>query len=1262
MIALKPGMRRVRNLSSARPVRRGDCACAQFCCRGIGNGDSSHRRLRLSKFSPPGPFFIRACALISKRAWRWCTSERKRGTENINGGKESETPLALEDLAQGTLVLWVDIDLESGPDPLYTLMGSFYNGGNDQKWSGTGSGTGATALAISEATPNPIQEASIGQISIDGRQLPVVMWIATDLSQSQSTTVYQSVLQHKASRWDTPEPVNPVRSEVPVPPSDSDGAVIENGGENVSVADVHAHESDGSATFVVTRSGDLNAQSETYHYRLADYSAMSGEDWVGDVSGSFAFAPGESTFEIDVTLLDDDLYEGGAPLQARLELWSESPTAVVTQLGVTTGEERITALLNIEDSNKVLNLASIDSGFQMNGELNTSLGYAFEAAGDVNGDGYRDFMLSSPSDDSSTNGKVYLVYGGPGVQIGAQNFNLDDLTNDDPTATVKGHILTGGEADSYTGTALAGISGAQAVTGATPIAIGAPGTVDDGSEGRVYVVAPDILKNNTGDLELDPDNVLEITSGTTTGDLFGRAVYLEQINAGTELDLVIASLDEVYVIYDVLQQAGAHVGSFTLDDFTNKTVIKNSDGTGFGTGLLISEFDGDSAGPELIVGSDRSNALLNYFGGIDGRGGAVTVIRGTASGYGDMVDVADIQDVGIRFLGQAERTSKNLGNRKISNEDGGIEGGPRPNMQLVDGIGNAIATANFNGEGPADLIIGAPDASFANAQGVYDQSYVNNGRVYALHGGLEFWQTHSGDYYLTDIYKDDLFATHGVVFEGTEIGARTGASVANLGAFRGAKNINENRTVDDLAIGAPAANGGAGQAYAVLGSEVNFMELGRGSNIFKLDPTVSAGTSGALPIYTIDGQAQPLSATNTSNQGSVGFDVAGIGDITSRNNNYGNTGGNEFAISAPRSDVDGVAKAYVATGHPWIIAGSGLEATDLRSDNGFVNQFAGTMSASGDFDNNGFSDFLAITKGEVPQLIVTKGASIYDVETATNREVILEQPYELKSLNNVAVGDFDGDGYSEAIASFKPENDFFKHYIYELDDLSKDTIAGSELTKDQLPAFVGFSENASNFYTVDLNGDGYDDLIQEFLLQTTPLGQDFNVYETYYLNSGDGTNTFKLAGEESERHFYSDHPVVALGDMNADGKGEVLIYARSEGGREIVIGSHNGDGFTELGSLNVDTITPKVNTYSVFGPGSVGDVNGDGYDDTLVTLLRQSAPTNKIAPVSLLIYGAADLSTPDFTLISPNASVAIRTFADLDPPFPLRGAPPPGPF
>ena len=66
MIALKPGMRRVRNLSSARPVRRGDCACAQFCCRGIGNGDSSHRRLRLSKFSPPGPFFIRACARMKK--------------------------------------------------------------------------------------------------------------------------------------------------------------------------------------------------------------------------------------------------------------------------------------------------------------------------------------------------------------------------------------------------------------------------------------------------------------------------------------------------------------------------------------------------------------------------------------------------------------------------------------------------------------------------------------------------------------------------------------------------------------------------------------------------------------------------------------------------------------------------------------------------------------------------------------------------------------------------------------------------------------------------------------------------------------------------------------------------------------------------------------------------------------------------------------------------------------------------------------------
>ena len=432
-------------------------------------------------------------------------------------------------------------------------------------------------------------------------------------------------------------------------------------------------------------------------------------------------------------------------------------------------------------------LSSLSSGDGSAGFVITGIatdddsGLSVSAAGDVNGDSIDDLVIGAPQGHGNNigakPGEGYVVFGKNASEDGnfSAVFNLSSLESGDGSA---GFVAKGIDAKDRTGFAVSS-AGDINNDGTDDFIIGAWDASTMMNEGESYVV---FGQNTAGDGNFPASldlNSLNGTNGFTlygdTMDLSGHAVSSAgDIDGDGIADLMIGTVltNRTYVV-------------FGRDGTTGETFDATFDLSGINSqsGFVL---NGISSG-------DMAGSALSLVGDVNG------------DGIGDIIIGAPGHDsnTGESYVIFGKNVSED-GDFSTSFELSSLESGDGSAGFVIRGIdandrsGASVASAgDINGDGVNDILIGAPDHD-----GDTGESYVIFGKNVSEDGDfsatLELSSLETGD------------GSTGFVIRGIDGGDQSGWSVASAG------DIN-NDGHGDIVIGAPEANGSAGESYVIFG-------------------------------------------------------------------------------------------------------------------------------------------------------------------------------------------------------------------------------------------------------------------------------------------------------------------------------------------------------------------------------------------------------------------------------------------------------------
>ena len=424
----------------------------------------------------------------------------------------------------------------------------------------------------------------------------------------------------------------------------------------------------------------------------------------------------------------------------------------------------------------ILELAALDgtNGFRLDGiDPNDFSGFAIANAGDFNGDGIDDLIISA--DFANPNGKSdagesYVVFGkanGFGASLdlatlnGTNGFRLDGIDPNDTSGRSVASIgdFNGDGFDDLIISADFADPNSDSAAGESYVVFGKAGGF-----GASFDLA---TLNGTNGFRLD---------GIDAGDRSGRSVAgAGDFNGDGFDDLIIGAYradpngdgdaGETYVVFGKASGFGASLDLAALNG-TNGFRIDGIDATD-GSGRSI-ESAGDVNGDgfdDLIIGAPGADPNGDSYAG------ETYVVFGKADGFGASFDLATLNGAnGFRIDG----------------------------IDAFDGSGLSVSSAgDVNGDGFDDLIIGAPGAD-PNGDSYAGESYVVFGKAGGFGASLDL---------------ATLDGTNGFRIDGIDIGDRSGYSVSAAGDVNG-------DGFDDLIIGASEAdpNGlNSGESYVIFG-------------------------------------------------------------------------------------------------------------------------------------------------------------------------------------------------------------------------------------------------------------------------------------------------------------------------------------------------------------------------------------------------------------------------------------------------------------
>lgn len=805
-------------------------------------------------------------------------------------------------------------------------------------------------------------------------------------------------------------------------------------------------------------------------------------------------------------------------------------------------------------------------------------GYSVGPAGDVNGDGYADVIVGAPfyssNDYYSHEGAAYVFYGGPnpsasqrrdlsGAGEADQHFGLSVGTAGDVNGDGFADVIVGsptgsgsrGRAHVFLGPYLweeVLLNGSQVEDGFGS-SVGTAGDLDGDGYADVIVGAPlgDAVQVDVGrafvfrggpQMDADPDIVI---TGVSYGDQFGSAVGTAgDVNGDGHADFVVGAVGvdagetdagRAYVYY-------GGPGADTTPDFV---VTGAAAGEQFGWSVgTAGDMNGDGhadvivGAPYAAVGGTDAGRVCvydfnRYFvvapnGGETWNMGTTQTVTWLGSEPADLwlsVNAGQTYDLLRSRIGGSATNSVSLtvpaastrfalvkltpANTETTGSDESDAAfsitsptaAPAVRLQQTwygpeagDTFGLSVsALGDIYEDGYATQIVGAPGADGGN------------GAAYIYGGGPR-----------------SLDVTYTIL---TGEGGEFGSSVAAAGDVNG-------DGVPDLIIGAPNYSGGYGRVYLFYG----------GSSLW------STPAAEADVILTSDDLFQRF-GVSVSTAGDVNGD--GFADVIVGSSTWNET----------------IGRAYIFYGGPNLYSKPAAEADVILSGESYWNFFGNSVAAAGDVNGDGRADVIVGNSGGMGGLVgIFYGGTTLHSKPASEADVVLTGGYDYFGYSVASAGDVNGDGRSDVIvgAYDYDASTGRAHIFYGGPTLVSKRAEDADviLTGDEPWQGFGFSVASAG----DANADGYGDVIvgstyMPMAAKAVP-GAATSVHPAGIAKVEDSSE--RTLGTGHAHVFYGGPTLVSGPAANADiiltGEGEYDNFGVSVSSA----GDVNHDGFPDL--------------------------------------------------------------------------------------------------